>query len=332
VHTLYIGATAGRVARPEPFFAFAIARPPFYSHRVAPRFHLSLLVASALVAIASIALIAAPALAQPVPRGQASPANDAKNPSLPAPKEEEDDDDDSDEPNPGTARHAAFDQRSSHILIHGRVGAAFPAGSISRDFGTASASSAGIGFGGGIGLGLSRYLVLEANGGFARLGAENGCDACSATTFDLGLGFSYHLAQGIAFDPWISFGVGFRSATFVSHSLRDWISNDTSPDAGTATSTLTFQGLDFTRIALGGEFYPLPALGFGPYLELDLGTTIARKDDLDAKIARSDKTLEASVYAFIQVGMRITFDPVSKAPPRAASGVGGRKIALSASF
>jgi hypothetical protein len=324
-HTLFIDRAPARVARQEPFFAFAIARPPFYSHRVALRFHLSLLVFSAL------GVIAAPALAQPVPRGQASPATDAKNPSLPAP-EEEDEGEDTTEAPPAQARPAAFDQRTMHLLIHGRVGAAFPAGSITSGFGTAGASSAGIGFGGGIGLGLSRYLVLEASGGFAKLGAEDGCDACSASSFDFGVGFSYHLAQGIAFDPWISYGVGFRSATFVSHGLRDWISNDTSPGASSSTSEFMFQGVDFTRLALGGEFYPLPALGFGPYLELDLGTTVARKDNLEAEIPRSDKTLEASVYAIIHFGMRITFDPVSKVPPRAGSGVGSRKTTLSASF
>lgn len=329
-HAFFIDRSPERVARQEPFFAFAIGSPPFYSLRVALRFHLSILVLSAL---GVSAVSAATALAQPPPPGQSGTATDAKNPSLPAPEEDLDEsDDESDEPHQGQPRPAAFDQRTMHLLIHGRVGAAFPAGSITSGLGTASASSAGIGFGGGIGLGLSRHLVLEMSGGFAKLGAEDGCDACSASSFDFGLGFSYHLAQGIALDPWISYGVGFRSATFTSHALRDWISNDTSATASSDVSTFTFRGLDFTRLALGGEFYPVPSLGFGPYFELDLGTTVARKDDLDAQIPRSDKTLEASVYAIVHVGLRITFDPVSKAPPRISSGVGSRKTALSASF
>jgi hypothetical protein len=174
-----------------------------------------------------------------------------------------------------------------HLLIHGRVGAAFPAGSITKGFGTANASSTGIRFGGGIGFGLSRYLVLEMNGGYARLGAEDGCAACSGSSIDFGLGFSYHLAQGIAFDPWISYGVGFRSMSLVSRGLRDWISDDTSPNGNTSVAEFAFQGLDFTRLALGGDFYPLSALGVGPYFELDLGTTVSRKDNLEASVART---------------------------------------------
>lgn len=323
-HAPYIGRASERVARKEPFFAFAIAPPPFYSLRVVFRLHLAIAVFSALgVGIA-------PALAQPPPPGQSSSATDAKNPSMPAPEDEEEQNfAEGSEPTPAPATPPAFDQRTMHFLIHGRVGAAFPAGSITSGVGTASASSTGIAFGGGIGLGLSRHLVLDVHGGFAMLGAEDGCDDCSASSYDFGIGFAYHLAQGIAFDPWISLGVGFRSATFTSHALHDWISNDT--DAG-ATSTFTFQGIDFARLALGGEFFPLPALGFGPYFELDLGRTVARSHDLNDQIPRSDKTLEASVYAILQLGLRVTFDPVSKVPPRAGSGVGKRNTALRAAF
>jgi hypothetical protein len=277
-------------------------------------------------ALGVITAAPAPALAQP------APAMDAKNPSMPVPDEDAAEEAAEGDPMPGQARPAAFDQRTMHLLINGRVGAAFPAGSITSGFGTAGASGAGVGFGGGVGLGLSRYLVLEVNGGFASLGAENGCDKCSASSFDLGLGFSYHLAQGVAFDPWISFGVGFRSATFVSHGLRDWLTIDTTEGASAKVNQFTFTGIDFARLALGGEFYPLPALGFGPYFELDLGTTVSRKNDIEEDALRSDKTLETSIYAFIHLGMQVTFDPVSKVPPRAGSGVGSRKPSLSASF
>jgi len=294
---------------------------------VALRIRLSILSLGALAASAAAA--PSPALAQPRPPSQASPAMDAKNPSMPVP-EEDDEDEVDDDPNPAPATPAAFDQRTMHLLIHGRVGAAFPAGSITEGFGTANASSTGIRFGGGIGFGLSRYLVLEMNGGYARLGAEDGCAACSGSSIDFGLGFSYHLAQGIAFDPWISYGVGFRSMSLVSRGLRDWISDDTSPNGNTSVAEFAFQGLDFTRLALGGDFYPLSALGVGPYFELDLGTTVSRKDNLEASVPRSDRPLEPSVYAILQLGVRITLDPVSKVPPRAGSGVG--KTALPASF
>lgn len=235
---------------------------------------------------------------------------------MPVPDEDEDDADDADEGTPAQARLPAFDQRTMHFLIHGRGGAAFPAGSIVEGLGTGAVSGAGFGFGGGIGLGLSRYLVLEASGGYARLGGEDGCNTCSASMFDLGLGFSYHLAQGIAFDPWISYSFGFRSMSVTSARLNQRAANDPEP------AEFSLKGLDFTRLALGGEFYPLPALGFGPYFEADFGTTIARSDD----------SLRASVYAFLQLGVRVTFDPVSKTPPRASSGTGSRHSGLVRSF
>ena len=79
---------------------------------------------------------------------------------------------------------------------------------------------------------------------------------------------------------------------------------------------------DFARIALGGDFYPLPGVGFGPYLELDLGTYLDLPGGSTATPggARDDAT-EASVYAFFGLGARLVLDPVSVfRPPKAGAG------------
>jgi hypothetical protein len=234
------------------------------------------------------------------------------------------DDDDDDPEETGTVRPRASDKLTNHLLLHGKVGVAFPAGSIASDVATSDVSGAGLTVGGGIGLGLSRYLALEATATYAMLAPQEGCVgsseaantlpgfSCKASSFDIGLGFAYHLAQGIAFDPWISFGAGFRMISISGASI--------SP-----TRTLideSFRGIDVARFTLGGDFFPLPWAGIGPYLDLALGTTIDRPADLNA-----------SLYTFFHMGVRVTFDPVGRrsgapAAPAEVGGAGGLGSAL----
>jgi hypothetical protein len=137
---------------------------------------------------------------------------------------------------------------------------------------------------------------------------------------DLGIGFVYHLAQGIAFDPWLSYGGGFRSSTYKSSI------------AGGLPGGLTeagFLGVDVARIALGGTFYPLSGFGFGPYFEADIGANYGRpKVAAPGSCAKEDPSVTgrcdpgASAYAFFQIGVRIALDPLSfggGTPARSAS-------------
>jgi hypothetical protein len=293
---LSIDAASGRVASIAQVFVFARERRPFYRGSVVHRIWLSMLCGALSAALPAAALAQTSGTTG---QGNASSARNA----------EPEADEDVEKEGLGPARDAASDQRTMHLLVHGRGGAAFPAGSVATGIGTAEVSGAGFGFGGGIGLGLSRYLVLEVNAGYALLGGEDTYDIASGRTFDIGIGFAYHLAQGIAFDPWISYGVGFRTATFVTDEDADDQGQKSLPGP-------SFQGLDVARFALGGDFYPLPTLGFGPYFEVDVGTTITRPG-----------ALPSSVYAFLHLGVRIAFDPMSKAPPRANASAAGREAA-----
>ena len=205
----------------------------------------------------------------------------------------------------GTRRPAAPDLRAGHFFVIGKASLVGPSGSVARGLPTEEVSQTGWSFGGIVGIGLSRYAVLEAFGSYTLLdGSCTDCDVpdgqpdpdLRARSYDAGLGFYYHLAQGIAFDPWISYGVAFRSFSF------------TAPDSALfldGRGEGTYTGLDFARIAIGGDFYPVPGFGFGPFVELDLGTYVDRPEPVDPTNAGP------SVHAFFQLGVRVALDPVS---------------------
>jgi hypothetical protein len=212
------------------------------------------------------------------------------------------------DPDAGTKRPASPDWRSGHVLLQGRLGFSQPYGSVASGLPASRVVSGGPAFGANLGLGLSRVTVLEASGAYATLPAAAGCNGCSGKSLDLGLGFAYHIAQGIAFDPWISYGVGYRMATF-SGATGTARGPQTFPDA-------PFRGLDIARIALGGDFYPVPAFGLGAFLELDAGTYLSRPDD----------AFGATAYGFFQAGLRLSLDPVPRAS-RAAVAAPRRAVA-----
>ena len=223
-----------------------------------------------------------------------------------------------DEADIGKDKPPAADMRTGHVYLQPRFGVVAPAGKLaaapltSPNGGTPTSQLAGTGagFGATLGIGITRHAVIEAVGQYTRFGAPSACEGCSGSSIDLGLGFSYHLAQGVAIDPWISYGVGLRFATFTAQ--------PTSPTGGATGGTPIdqgFRGLDVARIALGADFYPVPALGLGPYIEADVGTAFARHDP----------KLGPGVYGFFQLGLRVAFDPFQRtlsaprATPRASA-------------
>jgi hypothetical protein len=123
---------------------------------------------------------------------------------------------------------------------------------------------------------------------------------CSGSTYELGLGLVYHPAQGIAVDPWISYGVAFRSTSLTIPAVL----KNVGVLAGDATS-IQYKGIDVARFAIGGDFYPIPQLGFGPYVEADLGSYLWRSGD-----PTTGTIPLGSIYAFFGIGIRVTLDPV----------------------
>jgi hypothetical protein len=230
------------------------------------------------------------------------------------------------EPPEGTARPPAPDQRTGHVYVSLGIAANGPAGLIvstvasSQDVGTGVTGTALVG------VGLGRHGSFQIFGDGTYFSAPGSCTiGCSGHSFSLGLGVTYHLAQGIAIDPWGSFGMAYRY-TSVFAPLQANVTL-----AGNATATVPsgtnfqqyYQGLDFARVAFGGDFYTLPFFGIGPFIEGDFGMNLARNYFFqDLQILAPSGRLEfidqhgLSAYAFFQIGLRLTFDPMRRALAR----------------
>ena len=178
------------------------------------------------------------------------------------------------------------DLRSGHFLIYAGGGFAFMPDALAA----AESPDPNVGLGAAgqltLGVGVNRFLVLGLDGSVARAGAgDDGCSECSVTTVGAGMGLAYHPTHAFALDPWIRYAVGYRF-TSTSYQLSD----------GGEITSASESAIDFAKISLGGDFYPDPVFGFGPYMALDLG--LNRLDDTP------------QLYGNVQLGLRLVFDPM----------------------
>lgn len=232
---------------------------------------------SPVLLVAGLGLVAGPAWAQPAPDPAAAPVDDRDL-----------------QPEDGLPKPDPEDLRTGHLLLS--VG------------GGVWAPSAGFtpfidGFGrldvGGtvhldVGWGLSRHAVLSATGGYSRVVGAN-CEGCSADSIDAGLRITGIISQGFGFEPWASYGLGYR---YTALSFGDGPVSEGAPDG-------TVHALDLARLQLGGNYYPIPSFGFGPYVGADIGM-------------RGFSSPRA--YAAFHGGLRVTFDPM-RIGARATPGV-----------
>jgi hypothetical protein len=232
----------------------------------APRRTSSLLVAVALVAWAPAALA----------QTSSSVADDDESVEAPP------------EPGEGLARGVPPDLRRGALLVSVGSGLFAPAYDTIGPLDLTTSLAPGVGFRGALGLGLSRHVSLELGGSYGLLSAGESCSTCSGNSLSVGVGLTYHLAQGIAFDPWASFGINYRSMTLID------------PGRSAKDGAGTYTGWDFARIALGGTYYPASFFGFGPYLEASFG---------GFRLLPDGRT-NSALYTFIDFGVRVTFDPL----------------------
>lgn len=134
----------------------------------------------------------------------------------------------------------------------------------------------GFGLGADVGIGVSRSVVVGGYLQYLKYSEANECPSCDPTSLAFGAFVRYHLVQGVRFDPWTSVGIGYRTL-----------------DTGSGS----YSGVEWLRFSIGGDWYALSQLGFGPYLELDLGTFTDRPSGTDA-----------AVYATFAAGLRLAFD------------------------
>ncbi len=158
-------------------------------------------------------------------------------------------------------------------------------------------------FGNGIGidtelsLGVSHYVDVGVYGQYLWMGGNSiGPEdedpvqdslvpkGANPVIFAVGGFVGYHLVQGTQFDPWISYGLGYRQTG----------------GAGTQTK---FQGMDFIRLRVGGDWYASPAFGLGPYVGMDMGLFWKKQ------VMGVEETIESKSLHFMAFfGFRAVFD------------------------
>jgi hypothetical protein len=220
---------------------------------------------------------------------------------------------------PGPPRPRPPDERTGHILLTGRGGVISPFGDVTSGIDVTGALTGGGSIGGSLGVGISRFTSIEIGGDYASLGATSTCPGCSGRSYDFGAGFVYHVIQGIAVDPWIGFGMAYRSSPLVYGPLGAPLL--------VAPGSASYKGFDFARMSMGASFYPTPFFGFGPFVELDLGSYLSRPCSSAPEAAPtgpgclgapSAADPGAAVYGFAQIGVRVELDPMRGVKVRSA--------------
>ena len=165
-------------------------------------------------------------------------------------------------------------------------------GGYSRLFGTAEtglyqSEAAGWGYSPGLQLAypFTRHVAVELRGSKASYSTTDLCPSCKTTSLVVAPGLVYHLVDGVPFDPWFSFGVGYRKTE---------IKND--------FGTSSYTGFDFLRYTLGMDYYPARHIGFGPFFDLSFGKyTSSSRANVDLGHGR----------ALTLVGLRVVISPLS---------------------
>jgi hypothetical protein len=223
-----------------------------------------------------------------------------QGPSFPPPEEDT-----------GTPRPPPPDDRTAHLYLAPSFGMIGGTGAFGPNTPTSNLAGLGYSIGAILGIGIGRYATVQVLGERSAFGAPANCNTggCSGTSYAIGLGFTYHLTQALAFDPWASYGVAYRTSTFLVSQASPATVDGHFCQQGELCAE-TYKGLDVVRLAFGGDFYPTPWLGFGPFIEMDIGTNLHRPVS-SPPIALPPNVFDGPrTYAFFQLGVRIAFDPM----------------------
>ncbi len=201
----------------------------------------------------------------------------------------------------GTPRAAAPDELAGKLVVRAGAELVGPVGSASQEAAMDDVAGAGLGAAGSIGLGLSRHAELSLQGGYAKLSAASRCKDCGGSSARVGVGLTYHLAQGVAFDPWARFGAAYRTTSLETDGAKSRAAREVTGG--------TYHGVDFAQLSFGTLWSPVSAFGFGPYAEMDLGSYLGRPDGASG----------ASAYAFFTVGLQVQLMPSRGAAAAEAS-------------
>lgn len=249
--------------------------------------------------IASLALGAAVALVAPA--AFAADPQPGGQPSFAPPEEDN-----------GIERPFAPDQRTGHFYLSPTFTMVGPVGYAGPNVPFSSLAGLGYSVGGILGIGVSRHATIQIFGERSAFESPGNCRlGCYGWSYSLGVGVTYHLAQGLAFDPWGSFGIAYRRSTFYAVAPSTAMVDGKQCTEG-ALCAQGYGGLDVARIAFGGDWYPVPWFGFGPYVEVDAGTNLGRPYVTPAMALPPTVTDGPKPYAFFHLGIRVAFDPLRR--------------------
>lgn len=176
----------------------------------------------------------------------------------------------------------AHDTLSGHFTAGLGAAVQAPLGELTR---SENATELGAGFGGvlDLGFGVSRTVALGLWGNFFDYGSGQ-------TSYALGPSVSYHLVQGVRFDPWLLVGVGYRSLTLDG-----------------AGVTRRFSGFEFAHVVAGGDYYIFSGFGLGPFIDFDSGVFTTRPRTNAAGQASSERP-GVGVHFGLSGGLRVVLD------------------------
>jgi hypothetical protein len=122
--------------------------------------------------------------------------------------------------------------------------------------------------------------------------------ACSAYTLRIGIEARYYLNPDGTLDPWLSYGIGFESA---SQSIDD------NPRRRSEKTTVT--GIEFARLGVGFDWRASRVFGLGPLFELALGRYGGTRTEVNG-VTTFDGTIDrGAVHGWATVGVRGVFFP-----------------------
>jgi hypothetical protein len=182
-----------------------------------------------------------------------------------------------------------------------RAGFALPLGSLAGDSGSLSD-----GFSGMVPLQLdlgyrvnrSWFAGAYLQYGFAFV-KDAGCGSgtsCSASDLRFGLEAQYHVLPLAQLDPWVGLGIGYE----VLHLSV----TDTGSGVG---GSVSYRGLEFANLSLGGDYKLSPTLSVGPVIQL----TIA--EYMNGSLSSPDLNLSSgidnkAIHMWLSFGVRGVFD------------------------
>ncbi|HTQ05797.1 MAG TPA: hypothetical protein VMI54_18170 [Polyangiaceae bacterium] len=176
---------------------------------------------------------------------------------------------------------AAHDTLSGHWTAGLAAAVEAPFGQLTLD----ETSGLGAGYGGivDLGFGVSRTVVVGLWGNFFEYGS-------SQSSFALGPSVTYHLVQGVRFDPWVLAGAGYRSLSL---------------DAGGVKRH--FAGFEFAHVMIGGDYFVFSGFGLGPWLDFDSGVFTTRPST-NAAGGSQDHTPGMATHFAFSGGLRVVLD------------------------